>query len=98
MQAWQARWEVLEAVYDTLPVIPCTVMDPFIGSGTTAIVSLEHGRRCWGIDLSERYLRNNAILRIEGELLNRPSMAHLAGKPVEVLDLGEEIDDGVVLD
>jgi len=42
---------------------PCTcvarpqlVLDPFIGSGTTALVARKHGRRCIGIDLSEEYL------------------------------------------
>lgn len=50
------------------PVIPCTVLDPFIGSGTSCIVSLQHGRRSIGIDLSEKYLLENAIPRVEGKL------------------------------
>jgi site-specific DNA-methyltransferase (adenine-specific) len=58
-------------------VRPCIVLDPFMGSGTTAAVALEHGRHCWGIDLSEQYLLKNAIPRIEGELLSRPSTMHL---------------------
>jgi site-specific DNA-methyltransferase (adenine-specific) len=32
------------------------VLDPFIGSGTTALVARKHGRRCIGIDLSAEYL------------------------------------------
>ena len=32
------------------------VIDPFIGSGTTALVARKHGRRCIGIDLNESYL------------------------------------------
>jgi DNA modification methylase len=36
--------------------VPCTVLDPFIGSGTTAEVALEHGRDCIGIELSTEYL------------------------------------------
>lgn len=32
-----------------------TVLDPFIGSGTTAIVAESHGRKWIGIDLSEDY-------------------------------------------
>jgi DNA modification methylase len=35
---------------------PQTVIDPFIGSGTTALVARNHGRRCIGIDLSAEYL------------------------------------------
>ena len=35
---------------------PQLVLDPFIGSGTTALVARKHGRRCIGIDLSAEYL------------------------------------------
>ncbi len=45
-------------------VRPCIVLDPFIGSGTTALVSLRNNRWCWGIDLSESYLRDHAMRRI----------------------------------
>lgn len=38
------------------PTRPQLVLDPFIGSGTTALVARKHGRRCIGIDLSEEYL------------------------------------------
>lgn len=44
--------------------VPCTVLDPFIGSGTTCVVSARHGRHSIGIDLSEKYLRECAIQRI----------------------------------
>jgi DNA modification methylase len=54
---------------------PCIVLDPFVGSGTTCYVSLVHGRWSWGIDLSEVYLRDNAIPRIEGAILSRPKLA-----------------------
>jgi DNA modification methylase len=36
---------------------PQTILDPFIGSGTTAHVARRLGRRCVGIDLSEPYLQ-----------------------------------------
>jgi hypothetical protein len=35
--------------------VPCTVMDPFLGSGTTALVALKHGRRAIGIELNAKY-------------------------------------------
>jgi DNA methylase len=35
--------------------IPCTVMDPFLGSGTTALVARHHGRRAIGIELNQTY-------------------------------------------
>lgn len=47
--------------------VPCVVIDPFVGSGTTAIVSYRLNRKCVGIDLSETYLRNIVVPRIEKE-------------------------------
>ena len=35
--------------------IPCTVLDPFSGSGTTALVARKHGRKSIGIELSASY-------------------------------------------
>ncbi len=58
-------------------VVPCTVLDPFLGSGTTAEVCLGLGRRCMGIDLSREYLEHNAVVRIEGAILSRPGLVHL---------------------
>lgn len=46
-------------------VEPCIVLDPFSGSGTTVATSLELGRRGVGIDLSEQYLTDDAVPRIE---------------------------------
>lgn len=36
-------------------VVPCTVADPFTGSGTTGVVALRHGRRFVGIELNPKY-------------------------------------------
>lgn len=44
-----------------------TVIDPFMGAGTTAIVSYRHGRRFAGIELSQKYLDEITIPRIENE-------------------------------
>lgn len=37
--------------------IPGTVLDPFLGSGTTAMVSRQLGRNCIGIELNPEYLK-----------------------------------------
>lgn len=73
---------------DQHPVKPCVVLDPFVGSGTSCVVAIDHGRHSIGIDLSEEYLKKNAIPRIEGELLSRPALAHLVGEPVKSLVVG----------
>jgi DNA modification methylase len=44
--------------------VPCTVLDPFIGSGTTCMVANWLGRKSIGIDQSETYLRDHALSRI----------------------------------
>lgn len=62
---------------DTTELVPCVVLDPFMGAATTAIVSLGLGRRVWGIELSKKYIVCNQIPRIEGELRSRPALEHL---------------------
>jgi len=37
--------------------VPCTILDPFAGSGTTGLVAYEHGREFIGIELSPDYCR-----------------------------------------
>jgi len=50
--------------------IPCTVLDPFAGSGTTGAVAIEHGRRAILVDISQEYLdehvpeRTNVQMRL----------------------------------
>jgi len=46
---------------------PCVVLDPFLGSGTTAMVAYKHDRKFIGIELSKPYLDDIAIPRIEKE-------------------------------
>jgi DNA modification methylase len=38
------------------PVVPCVVLDPFMGSGTTALVARRCGRHAVGVELSAEYL------------------------------------------
>ena len=35
--------------------VPCTVLDPFAGSGTTGVVAMRHQRRFVGIELNPSY-------------------------------------------
>ena len=35
--------------------VPCVVLDPFLGSGTTALVALELGRAAVGVELNPKY-------------------------------------------
>jgi hypothetical protein len=70
-------------------VRPCTVLDPFMGAATTAIVALQHGRRVWGIELSKEYLLNSAIPRIEGKLLDMGG-EHLPKRKIEPCIIGGE--------
>lgn len=72
-------------------VRPCVVLDPFIGSGTSIQVALDNGRWGWGIDLSEKYLKANAIPRIEGALLGIPEKVHLAGRKAKAVTVGKTI-------
>ncbi len=66
-------------------VAPALVLDPFVGSGTTVATALQLGRAGVGIDLSETYLRENAIPRIEaalsGEKVRRITAALRPGTP-----------------
>ncbi len=47
--------------------IPCTILDPFGGSMTTAIVAYKHNRKFIMIELSETYIKDIGIPRIEKE-------------------------------
>jgi site-specific DNA-methyltransferase (adenine-specific) len=58
-----------------------TVLDPFVGSGTTVVAALAEGRRAVGIELEQVYV-NLAIVRIEDGLRGGPQQKldlHYAG-------------------
>lgn len=38
-------------------IVPCTVLDPFMGSGTTGVVALRLGRKFIGIELNPDYIK-----------------------------------------
>ena len=65
--------------------VPCLVLDPFNGSGTTGAVAQQLGRRYVGVDLSRSYL-GMAVDRIKGALRPRsrldaaPAIVPLAGQ------------------
>ena len=70
------------------PIRPCVILDPFMGSGTSAIVALDHGRRCWGIDLSKKYLDENALPRIKAWFRSRPDLRHMVERVIQSKVLG----------
>ena len=37
--------------------VPCTILDPFFGSGTTGIIAKQEGRHYLGVELSEKYCK-----------------------------------------
>ena len=49
---------------DDWPTIPATVLDPFVGSGTTLVVARQLGRSGVGLDLSLDYLSQQARKRL----------------------------------
>ena len=58
----------LPLLKDLLAITPegCTVLDPFIGGGTTAVAALETGRKCIGMELSKEYARLT-LDRVQGD-------------------------------
>lgn len=56
------------------------VLDPFMGSGTTAAVAIEHGRQYIGCELNEDYgpLQEKRIAEARGKVLDRDRQSSLA--------------------
>jgi len=51
------RERMLAEIKDTLPRVPCKVLDPFNGAGTTGLAALQLGRDYIGFDVSFDYLQ-----------------------------------------
>ena len=49
-------WEPTCRCYNGGSTVPCTVLDPFAGSGTTLAVAVKNNRRAIGIELNVEYI------------------------------------------
>ena len=81
--------ELVERCVLALTEIGDTVLDPFVGTGTTVIAAAKHGRRGVGIDQSGKYIklaRGRLAAHDAGQLVTRP-----AGKPVRKPKVGERV-------
>ena len=52
---WQRACLCTDTLFATTAPIPCTILDPFAGSGTTGVVSKKFGRDFIGIEISSEY-------------------------------------------
>lgn len=67
-----------------------TVLDPFMGSGTTAIASFLSGRKSIGIDLSEEYYKLALERFAKQEMINEEHYKYIVGDSViETEKIGE---------
>jgi len=60
LEIWLARGWLERVVLPEVPpgkYRPGRVLDPFMGSGTTAVAALRHNREVWGLELGEAYGR-----------------------------------------
>ena len=68
-----------------------TVLDPFMGSGTTAIAAYNLGRKSIGIDLSEEY-QSLALKRFKDKGMTNNNCKYILGDSVEVVKNLEPVD------
>ncbi|MBQ3547185.1 MAG: site-specific DNA-methyltransferase [Clostridia bacterium] len=68
-----------------------TVLDPFMGSGTTAIAAYNLGRKSVGVDLSEEY-KSLALTRFEAKGMTDNDYKYILGDSMEVVKNLEPVD------
>ncbi|MCP4902989.1 MAG: hypothetical protein GY906_38995 [bacterium] len=69
-------WDLACSCPATKPA-PCTILDPFAGSGTTGETALKYGRRFIGIELSTEYMslmKRRITKALEADALFRMEM------------------------
>jgi site-specific DNA-methyltransferase (adenine-specific) len=62
------------------------VIDPFSGSGTTCGVAARLGRKFFGVDISEQYVKHS-LKRIEETLAGKRPVTHIAENPESIRHL-----------
>jgi len=67
------------------------VLDPFMGSGTTGVAALRHGRRFIGIEMDKTYLEGIARPRLQAELDAFQGLPKVGQKPDTESELWDEI-------
>lgn len=79
---------VMKWAINHLPADVETILDPFMGSGTTGVACVKLGRKFIGIEISEKYF-GIACRRIE-DAYSRPDMFIPQPKKAEQLSMGVE--------
>ena len=80
--------EVMEWAISQLPMPSDTILDPFMGSGTTGVAAVKLGRRFIGIEIEERYF-DIACRRIEEASKQADLFIEPAPKPVQETMFGD---------
>jgi hypothetical protein len=103
LKAWLARdWlaRVTVPTITPLPPVPATVLDPFVGSGTTLIAADRLGRDAIGIDVQPTYIdlaagraRRDAPLFADVEV---EGQAEQASKQRDLFSVMDELQEGVI--